>query len=353
MPKTPSSRIEPRRVVVALAAALAVAAFVALVSRPTVDAAAPSSGRIEALAGRPLLAVALPPGLPGAGTTTSARDVAALKATVEGPDAGGDAWLALAAAQLAAGEPTEARLAVERSRDLADPRAEVALALVDYEPADPDASLDRVKAAASLVVEPPDARLFARYHAAVVTLWTGRVADASAALRELRQDDPESFYGVKADDLLHPGACSGYPGFVPEDGATPLSLDQAKAAAEAADAGVEQLVRYGAELVRAGRRREAAEVFARAVAIDPLSRTARVGRAIASFSKDDIGPTMSTVGPIVREQPRDPMARFHLGLVLLWLGQRDVADSEFRQVLESAPGSIYAKLAEQLRGAGC
>ena len=67
---------------------------------------------------------------------------------------------------------------------------------------------------------------------------------------------------------------------------------------------------------------------------------------MAAFSKDDPAKAFGTVGPLVRDHASDPSPRFHLAMMLLWIGQPDKAQAEFRQVASEATGTRLARLAE-------
>ena len=63
------------------------------------------------------------------------------------------------------------------------------------------------------------------------------------------------------------------------------------------------------------------------------------------FSKDDPAQAFGTIGPLARDHAGDPSPRFHLGLMLLWIGQPDQARAQFQQVEKEAPGTRLARLA--------
>ena len=166
------------------------------------------------LSGLPL--VALPP-VGGLTARRPARPAAGARG--EGPDArrpaDGDRVRAARPRRRRRPRPRRSR----RPRRLGDPAADVALAVAGYDPKQPDATVARLKL---LAPTQPFAALRAGRRAA---LGGPARAQATAALKAVRDAAPESFYGVKADDLLHPTMQPGYPLFVPADtrpaGATP------------------------------------------------------------------------------------------------------------------------------------
>jgi cytochrome c-type biogenesis protein CcmH/NrfG len=342
-PRAPSRRLLAV-VLVALAGAAAVVGVTALTATdepladdaPVVDA--------EPLAGRPPLLVLPVP--EAAGRTGEARRTAVEDATRARPD-DVDAWLALAAVDLELERRDEAAAALQRAGSLApdDPRVEAALVTLSYDPAEPGVAIDELTA---LVERAPDASL-ARFQLGVAQLWAGRTQEAETTLVALRDGEAEGFYRSAADDLLHPEMAPGYPpyftSFDPDAGT--IEELQAIAADRATD--VEAQLQLGAALQAAGRRNDAAEAYARALTLAPDSVEGQVARAMNAFDKDDpSGSTFAVLGPLVRDNPDVPAARFHLGVALLWLRDVERARAELRQVEREAPDSRLAKLAKAL-----
>jgi Flp pilus assembly protein TadD len=139
---------------------------------------------------------------------------------------------------------------------------------------------------------------------------------------------------------------AGYPLFVPAEnppaGASSASL-AAAARANPNDA-VAQL-QYGASLQAVGRRREAIAAYQQAVKADPTSVEAQVALAVGGFRKDDPAKAFGAIGPLARDHAGDPSPRFHLGMMLLWIGQPEQARAQFQQVSKEAPGTRLARLA--------
>ncbi len=286
------------------------------------------------MSGLPL--VALPP-VADAGTEDR---LASLEALAAKDPTRADVQMAIGSEQLVRGDGVAATAAFSAARKLGEPAADTALIVASYNPKSPDATVSRLE-----LLAPTSP--FAQYELGVVQLWAGRLPEATAALRAVRDAAPESFYGVKADDLLHPTMQAGYPLFVPADdppeGAT---LESLKAAAEQAPNDAKAQLQYGAALQGAGRRQEAMQAYAQALKADPTSIESQVALALAGFSKDDPAKAFGTVGPLVRDHADDPSPRFHLAMMLLWIGQPEKAQAEFRQVASEAPGTRLARLAE-------
>jgi tetratricopeptide (TPR) repeat protein len=331
--------VDRRRLAVLVLAAVAVAgglvAFAARGNGGSGSAATTQVITAKPLAGLPPMAV---PAVAGGPASTGANAVKALEDLVRREPTRGDVQVALGAARLAAGDAAGARSAFQEAVKLGDSDGAVGQVLSAYSPADPGATLTRLEALGSSGL--------AGFEHAVVQLWAGHVALAANELRSLRNADPESFYGIKADDLLHPSYLSGYPLFVPS-AEPPANADLAslQAAAAAAPANVNAQLQYGAALETSGRRNDAETVFQGAAAAAPDDVEAQVAAAVGGFSKDQPSAAVGQLGPLVRDHPDDPSPRFHLALLLLWIGLRDRALAEFAQVARDSPDSRLGKLA--------
>jgi tetratricopeptide (TPR) repeat protein len=318
----------------AVAGAGVVVAVALSSSDEPVRADAASTAAAAPLSGLPL--VALPP----VADVNSDDRLAALQALATQDPTRADVQMAIGSEQLVRGDGAAATAAFTAARKLGEPAADAALVVASYNPKAPDAAISRLEL---LAPSSP----FARYELGVVQLWAGRLPQATAALKAVRDAAPESFYGVKADDLLHPTMQPGYPLFVPADdppdGATQESL---KAAADKAPNDAKAQLQYGSALQGAGLRQEALKVYAQALKADPTSIEAQVALVLAAFKKDDPAKAFGTVGPLVRDHAGDPSPRFHLAMMLLWIGQPEKARAEFRQVASEAPGTRLARLAQ-------
>jgi tetratricopeptide (TPR) repeat protein len=326
-----------RLAVLAVAAVVGAGVVVALSLRSSDDtgqAAATTATVAAPLSGLPL--VALPP---VAGLTNGDR-LTQLQALAAKDPERADLQMAIGSEQLIRGDGEAATAAFTTARRLGDPGADVALVVAGYDPEEPDATVARLRLLAP--TQP-----FAAYELGVVQLWAGRVALATTALKAVRDAAPESFYGIKADDLLHPTMQAGYPLFVPaEDPPENASTATLAAAARAApDDAVAQL-QYGAALQAEGQRTEALAAYRQALKADPTSIEAQVALAVAGFQKDDPAKAFGTIGPLARDHAGDPSPRFHLGMMLLWIGQTEQAKAQFQQVEKEAPGSRLARLAD-------
>jgi Flp pilus assembly protein TadD len=196
-------------------------------------------------------------------------------------------------------------------------------------------------------------------HLGIADYWAGRNADAVAAWEKTARLGADSPYGVAAEDLLHPGprnarTLPGLPYLVLDFGAPPAigklaPAQQLAALARAAakpDARAKLL--YGSALwglerpVSAERQLEAA---ARLAPHDPVARTAA---AVGAFTKANPVKAFSRLGPLTGVFPHAAVVRFHLGLLLLWSGERKKAVAQLRLAAAYAPHSSYAQDARRL-----
>ncbi len=221
--------------------------------------------------------------------------------------------------------------------------AEVGAALATW----PDGTLRRLQ---TLAAEHPRSGLVA-LHLGLAFYWSRRDAEAVRAWRAAKTLEPDSLYAVRAQDLLHPRFAPGLPVFVPSF-APPVRIRGLVPAREvaalrraAAGGGAHARILYGVALQRLDRPRSAERQFAAAAREAPSDPEARAAAAVGLFDKDDPARAFSRLGPLVRVFPHAQTVRFHLGLLLLWIGQVDKARDELRQAREEAPGSELGRQA--------
>lgn len=190
-------------------------------------------------------------------------------------------------------------------------------------------------------------------HYGLALFWSHREREAAAAWRTALRTDPDTPSAVTADDLLHPSFPRGLPAFVPSF-VPPVRLarlsprQQVDALARAAaSGGARAKILYGVTLERLGHPRSAERWFARAGAAAPANAEAQVAAAVGRFRKDDPSRAFSRLGPLVRRFPHAPTVRFHLGLLLLWLGRVGPATSELRLAVRDGPASPIGREAAQ------
>jgi tetratricopeptide (TPR) repeat protein len=182
----------------------------------------------------------------------------------------------------------------------------------------------------------------------------GRNADAAAAWRRTATRYPDSPYGVDAEDALH----GGPPGLPPiETGLElPKSMRNLPAATQvatlkraAARPDVEAKLLYGATLWNILRMPVSAErQFAAAARLAPHDAVARTAAAAALFSKSSPRRAFARLGPLTAVFPHSAAVEFHLGVLLLYIGERTKSAKQLRAAIADGPRSPYAKPARIL-----
>jgi tetratricopeptide (TPR) repeat protein len=188
----------------------------------------------------------------------------------------------------------------------------------------------------------------------IALTWDGRRDAAERAWRAASQRDPDSYYAVRADDFLHPNFAPGLPPFLPSRSApAPVrrlppqaQLKALRIAARGSDARAKLL--YGAALQTLDRPLSAEREFRAAATLAPRSVEAQVAVAVARFRKNDPSQAFSRLGPLVRQFPKASTVRFHLGLLLLWIGRRREARRELALAASDAPNSVPGREAKRL-----
>ncbi len=173
--------------------------------------------------------------------------------------------------------------------------------------------------------------------------WQGRLAQAEAAWRKAVKAQPDTSYAVRAGDLLYPSDAPGLPPFSPSfpspqvlaNLSPPKQLAFLAARARGGDAQAKLL--YGAALQKLGRPVSAERQFRAALALAPNDVDARVAVAVGAFDKAKPAVAFSQLGPLVRVYPKAVTVRFHLGLMLLWIGQLKAAKTQLDKVVAAGP----------------
>jgi len=151
-----------------------------------------------------------------------------------------------------------------------------------------------------------------QFHLGLARLYSGYNDEAAAALRAAKRLGRDTWYEIRADNILHPQYFSrGYPIFEPTR--------------------PNPLLERGVRLQRQGRQHSAERVYRRAARLAPGDDEAQVAAAVGRFDMDRLSASFSRLGPLTRRFPRSQSVRFHLGLMLAWTGQRDAAVAQFRR----------------------
>jgi Flp pilus assembly protein TadD len=192
-------------------------------------------------------------------------------------------------------------------------------------------------------------------HLGIADYWAGQNADAVAAWDKAAKVGADSPYGVKAEDLLHPTLkIPGLPYLVldfdvPHAIAKLPAAQQLAALARAAakpDARAKLL--YGSALWGLQRPLSAERQLAAAAKLAPRDPVARTAAAVGLFTKANPVQAFSRLGPLTGVFPRAAVVRFHLGLLLLWSGERKKAVEQLRLAAADQPSSSYAEDARRL-----
>ena len=175
---------------------------------------------------------------------------------------------------------------------------------------------------------------------------TARRAEAEAEWRAAKLAEPDSLLAVRASDYLNPQyPVPGIPVFVPGfaypsglSGLTPRrQLEVLQRRARAGNSRAKIL--YGVALQRLGRQLSAERQYAAAARLAPDDPEAQAAAAVGRFDKDRPAAAFSRLGPLSRRFPQAATVRFHLGLLLLWLGQVDEGRRQLVRARRLAPGS--------------
>ena len=211
----------------------------------------------------------------------------------------------------------------------------------------PDGSLARLEA---LAAEHPRSGAVL-FHLGLARFWSGDTNGAIDAWRRTRAADPDSAYAVRAADLLFKGP-PGLPTFVPtfrgpaavRDLEAPEQFATLRRMARARDARAKLL--YGVALQRVDRPLSARNEFATARRLSTNSVDALVADAVGRFDKEHPERAFSRMGPLTRRFPRAATVRFHLGLMLLWIGDVPEARRQLNRAIRL--GGPHAREAQRL-----
>ncbi|HLM37345.1 MAG TPA: hypothetical protein VK287_06120 [Gaiellaceae bacterium] len=213
----------------------------------------------------------------------------------------------------------------------------------------PDDSVETLRA---LAAEHPRSALLA-LHLGLAFYWSRRDGQAVTAWRAARRLEPDTFYAVRANDLLHPQYAPGLPGFVPSFPmplrirVLPPARKLAALRRAAAGGGARAKILYGTALQQLGHPVSAERQFAAAASLAPNDPDARTAAAVGLFDKGDPSRAFGRLGPLVRVFPHAQTVRFHLGLMLVWSGQVEAARKQLRLARAEAPTSLLGTQASR------
>ena len=213
----------------------------------------------------------------------------------------------------------------------------------------PDGTVERL---AALAAESPQSGVV-RLHLGLALLASGDEQGARSAWSEVERIDPDSPAALRAEDLLNPEFVPGRPPFVAPLEAPPglealLPEEQlAELERRAERGGVEERLAYGIALQRVGRPVSAREAFESAQEAAPDNLSAKAAAAVGRFDKDDPSQAFSRLGPLA-DADENGVVRYHLGLLLSWIGQVEEAIRQLELAREADPDGFYGREAERL-----
>jgi tetratricopeptide (TPR) repeat protein len=331
--------VDPRRLAVAIACSLVVAGAVVLLALAQ-RAPEPKQtvvGCGKPFPGTPLLSFDLPNRYP--------TKLAPLRAIGGDPRTDGDLALALTAAEYNAGKRAEAQrslaIAAARLGDQ-DTRVEVASALLGWTRSNAN---DVKRTLEGIASDKPNDDGLPLLERGIVALWQGCSADAADWLGQAKVAGPDSYYGVIADNLLHPNQNLKYPPFIPSEKLLGGSVEARRRAAAAHPDSSPLALAYAVALQGVGQRAKARAAAQQAVAADPTDLDAQVAAIVLGYDKDAPASAVGALGGLIKTNPNAPSPVLHLGLLLLWIHEDALAAQEFAKAAQLVPAGKLRTLA--------
>jgi len=242
----------------------------------------------------------------------------------------------------AAGKRVEAGRIFTRYRSVA---AEVGAALAAW----PDGTVARLE---TLADRYPSSALVL-LHLGLARVGGGDTVGAQAAWRQALARDPDTEPAVQAESLLYPRFAPQRPAFVPSFqlpraiAGLPAPRQFALLARDARGGDVRAKLLYGSALQRLGRSVSAEREFAAAARLAPEDAEAQVAAAVGRFSKAKPAVAFSRLGPLARRFPHSQSVRFHLGELLIWIGQLKEARRQLGLGVAAGPSTQLGRTARE------
>jgi tetratricopeptide (TPR) repeat protein len=194
---------------------------------------------------------------------------------------------------------------------------------------------------------------FVNLHLGLARYWAGDNQGAVAAWSRADRVQPDTMSALRAEDLLHPSYFPGHPAFVPGFAfpaalarlAPPAQFRQLQRRAASGDARAKLL--FGVALQRLGKPLSARRVYDAAARQAPADPEPAVAAAVARFDKSNLSAAFSRLGPLSRRFPHAPTVRFHLGLLLLWVGQVPEAKRQLKLAAAAGPTTTLGREAKR------
>jgi len=169
------------------------------------------------------------------------------------------------------------------------------------------------------------------FNDAVALFCAGYPNEATTAFEQAKKVGANTYYGVESDLLLHPQycqQCGGYPPFT-YSGKDPLLLE-------------------GMAQQRAYHQESAEKLWAKDAKLHPDDPDAQVAAAVGRFDMSNLNASFSRLGPLAKRFPKSQTLRFHLGLLLLWIGQAKQARTELADTIALGAHTELGKTAQTL-----
>lgn len=160
-----------------------------------------------------------------------------------------------------------------------------------------------------------------QFNYGIALFCAGYIQDAAQAWQTTKTAGRNTFYRMRADELLHPQY------FQPADGLYPVFQP----------VGNNPLLARGTRLQREGREVSAEKLFSRAARAHPSDPETLVAVAIGRFDEANLTASLMPLFRLAKRFPKSQSVRFHLGLILAWIGQRTPAKAEFQAALAIDP----------------
>jgi tetratricopeptide (TPR) repeat protein len=201
-------------------------------------------------------------------------------------------------------------------------------------------------------------------HRGVLAAWDDRTTEAGRLWRRALRVDPDTLSAIRAEDFLFlrryaPGRPTFTPGRRLPPAIRSLPPAQQLAALERGARTDPSLgLLYGSALQQLGRPLSALAAYRSAArrAAGQRRVEAQVAVAVSQFTKAEPERAFGLLGPLSRTQPRSATVRFHLGLLLAWLGQADSAKRQLQLAVDAGPssraGAEARRLLDRLEGDG-
>jgi tetratricopeptide (TPR) repeat protein len=171
-----------------------------------------------------------------------------------------------------------------------------------------------------------------RFNYGIALLCKGYLADASTALAAAKSSGRDTYYEMRADELLHPQF------FQPSDGLYPIFQPVGR---------VDPLLLRGQIAQRQGHQHTAERLYAKAARLHPDDDQAQVAAAVGLFDEDHLSRSFSRLGPLTKRFPRSQSAHFHLGLLAAWVGLRSEAATQFEAARRLGPTTSLGRQAAE------